>query len=182
MSITHPRTKVQVSNGVAATQRPGPAAIVWGLTRIVIGWTFLWAFFDKLLGLGYSTPSERSWFNGGSPTKGFLSNSATGPFADFYRNIAGAPLADWLFMAGLLGIGAALTLGIGMRIAGYAGALLYVMMWTVVLPPTTNPLFDDHIIGALAVIGLMLVGAGDTLGLGRMWRQTAIVQRLPWLA
>ena len=26
-----------------------------GALRIVIGWTFLWAFFDKLLALGYST-------------------------------------------------------------------------------------------------------------------------------
>ena len=36
--------------------------------RIVLGFTFLWAFVDKLFGLGYATPSERSWINGGSPT------------------------------------------------------------------------------------------------------------------
>ena len=183
MSLTHPRTKARSSNPMATTvERPNAAALVWGVTRIVVGFTFLWAFLDKLFGLGRSTPSERSWLNGGSPTKGFLSNSAAGPFADFYRNIAGAPLADWLFMAGLLGIGVALMLGIGMRIAAISAAALYVMMWTVVLPPTTNPIVDDHIIGALVVIGLMLVGAGNVLGLGRQWRQTPIVQRLPWLA
>ena len=70
-----------------------------------MGFTFFWAFLDKLFGLGYATPSERAWINGGSPTKGFLANSADGPFAGFYQDIAGAGWADWLFMIGLAGIG-----------------------------------------------------------------------------
>src|SRR3546814_5818912 len=37
--------------------------------RVGVGSVFLWAFLDKLFGLGYSTPSERSWLNGGSPTR-----------------------------------------------------------------------------------------------------------------
>jgi len=164
----------------APVERRG-AALAWGVTRIVVGWIFLWAFLDKLFGLGYATPSERSWLNGGSPTRGFLENSAAGPFADFYKNIAGQAWADWLFMAGLLGIGVALILGIGMRIAGISGALFYVMMWTVVLPPPNNPIVDDHVLGALVVIGLMLSRAGDTLGFGKIWRQTPLVKRLPWL-
>ena len=47
--------------------------------------------------------------------------------------------ADWLFMLGLAAIGTALLLGIGMRVAAVSGALLYLLMWTVVLPPQTNP-------------------------------------------
>ena len=58
------------------------------------GWTFLWAFLDKLFGLGYATPEDRSWVNGGSTTRGFLENSATGPFEDLYRSIAGDAWAD----------------------------------------------------------------------------------------
>ena len=42
------------------------------LLRLALGVEFLWAFVDKLFGLGYSTPSARAWLNGGSPTKGFL--------------------------------------------------------------------------------------------------------------
>ena len=57
-------------------------------------------------------------------------------------------------MLGLLGLGSALLLGIGMRIAAACGALLYLLMWTAVLPPETNPIVDDHIIGALVLIGL----------------------------
>jgi len=55
------------------------------------------------------------------------------------------------------------------------------MMWTVVLPPPNNPIVDDHVLGALVVIGLMLSRAGDTLGFGKIWRQTPLVKRLPWL-
>src|SRR3954471_14318915 len=85
------------------------ASYVFGALRIVVGWTFLWAFLDKTFGFGYATVSERSWLNGGSQTKGFLSNSAAGPFEGFYKDIAGAGWADWLFMLALLGIGLALV-------------------------------------------------------------------------
>jgi thiosulfate dehydrogenase (quinone) large subunit len=171
---------VDVSEARSPRERSAARA-VFAVLRIVLGWTFLWAFLDKLFGLGYSTPSERSWLNGGSPTRGFLSNSASGPFEGVYKDIAGAAWADWLFMIGLAGIGVALLLGIGMRVAAASGALLYVLMWTVALPPETNPVVDDHIIGALAVIALALVHAGDTFGLGRWWKQQPIVQQNRWL-
>lgn len=159
----------------------GLARGVLAALRIVLGATFLWAFLDKLFGLGYSTPSERSWLNGGSPTRGFLANSAEGPFAGLYQDIAGAAWADWLFMLGLLGIGTALVLGIGMRIATISGVLLYVLMWTVVLPPESNPILDDHIIGALAVATVGLLHAGDTFGLGHWWKSQPLVSRNQWL-
>ncbi|MFL6127911.1 MAG: hypothetical protein ACJ73E_02465 [Mycobacteriales bacterium] len=157
------------------------AAQVFGVLRIVMGFTFLWAFVDKLFGLGYATPSARSWLNGGSPTRGFLANSATGPFAGIYKDIAGAGWADWLFMLGLAGLGMALLLGVGMRVAAVSGALLYLLMWSVVLPPVTNPVLDEHIIGALVLIGLALLHAGDTFGLGRWWKQQPVVRRNGWL-
>jgi thiosulfate dehydrogenase [quinone] large subunit len=177
------RATSPAAEGRAARTAPGTgyAPVAWAVVRIIAGWMFLWAFVDKLFGLGFATPSARAWINGGSPTKGFLANSADGPFADFYRNIAGAPWADWLFMLGLLGIGTALILGIGMRIAAVSGALLYLMMWSVVLPPTTNPIVDDHILGAAVLVGLALSHAGDTLGLGRVWAKVPLVQRTPWL-
>jgi thiosulfate dehydrogenase (quinone) large subunit len=157
------------------------ARMTFAALRIVLGFTFLWAFLDKLFGLGHATPSAKSWINGGSPTKGFLANSADGPFAGFYKDIAGAGWADWLFMLALLGLGIALMLGIGMRVAAVSGAILYLMMWSVVLPPETNPVVDDHIIGALLVIGLALVHAGDTFGFGRWWKKLPIVRQNRWL-
>jgi thiosulfate dehydrogenase [quinone] large subunit len=150
--------------------------------RLALGWIFLWAFLDKLFGLGHSTVAAKSWLNGGSPTAGFLGKSATGPFTGFYHSIAGSAIADALFMAALLGIGVALILGIGMRIAAGAGALLTVLMWTAVLPPASNPFMDDHLIYAAVLIVLALLGAGSTLGLGRWWASTRLVQRNTWLS
>ncbi|WP_340538850.1 hypothetical protein [Nocardioides sp. GXZ039] len=159
--------------------------------RIGFGLTFLWAFFDKLLALGFSTGKapdgtvdrfgDAAWINGGSPTKGFLTFGADGPFKSFYNDIAGAVWADWLFMLGLLGIGLALTLGIGMRFAAAAGALLYVLMWTVALPPENNPVLDDHLLGAVTVVALAALYAGDTWGFGKQWAALPIVRKNPIL-
>lgn len=153
---------------------------VLATARIVVGWTFLWAFIDKLFGLGYATPSGNGWIDGGSPTQGFLGN-ADGPFKGLYNALAGTAFADWAFMIGLLGIGTAMLLGIGMRIAGASGALLYVLMWSVVLPPENNPIVDEHILGALLVGALALLGAGRYAGLGAWWSNTALVKKFRWL-
>jgi thiosulfate dehydrogenase (quinone) large subunit len=183
MTTTYSRDSLDVRPG-ATRQSPRErqlAARVFAVLRIVLGGIFFWAFLDKLFGLGYATASAKSWLNGGSPTNGFLANSASGPFEGFYKGIAGAAWADWAFMLGLAAIGGALLLGVGMRVAAVSGALLYLLMWTVVLPPETNPIVDDHIVGALAVLGVALVHAGDTWGLGRWWKQQPVVKDHPWL-
>jgi len=163
------------------------------VTRLSIGWVFLWAFIDKTFALGFATGRDKetgavavfgdaAWLNGGSPTRGFLGNATQGPFADAYGSIAGAAWADWLFMIGLLGIGVALMLGIAMRIAAVSGAVLLFLMWTAVLPPATNPFMDDHLIYPMILGILVLVGAGRTLGLGRTWERLPIVERFRFLA
>jgi thiosulfate dehydrogenase [quinone] large subunit len=172
------------------------AARALAAVRIAFGLTFLWAFFDKLLALGFSTGrsvdpatgaetvdrfGDAAWINDGSPTLGFLKFGADGPFKGFYNDIAGTHVANWLFMLGLLGIGLALTLGIGMRIGTAAGALMYLLMWTVVLPPENNPVLDDHILGALTLIALGALHAGNTWGLGKVWTHTDIVKSNPIL-
>ncbi|WP_443189946.1 DoxX family protein [Micromonospora sp. CB01531] len=171
---------VATTRNVETTRQRAARYVLAGL-RIALGWTFLWAFLDKLFGLGHETAAKNAWINGGSPTKGFLTFGAAGPFQGFYQGIAGAAWADWLFMLGLLGIGVALLLGIGTRIAAVTGGLLLVMMWTAVLPPANNPFLDDHLIYAGLLAVLALVGAGNTLGLGRPWARLPIVRRLPWL-
>lgn len=168
------------TDGIALVTSPA-ARVILAITRLSIGWVFLWAFLDKFFGLGFATPREGAWISGGSPTEGFLSNATTGPFAGLYQSFAGAVWADWLFMVGLLGIGLALMLGIGVRIAAGAGALLLVLMWTAVLPPENNPFMDDHIVYALVLIALALVNSGDTWGLGRLWSALGIVKRYPAL-
>jgi thiosulfate dehydrogenase [quinone] large subunit len=157
--------------------------------RIGFGLTFLWAFFDMLLALGYATGTnpetgavdrfgDAAWINGASPTEGFLTYGVNpdSPFAGFFNDLAGYAIVDWLFMLGLLGIGVALTLGIGIRLAGVAGALLYLMMYAAVMVPENNPVFDDHLLGAISVAVLALTLAGDTWGFGTMWARMPFVR------
>lgn len=162
-----------------------------GAIRLSLGWVFLWAFLDKTFALGFNTGrnaetgvvtlfGDKAWIHGGSPTKGFLSNSE-GPFSGFYQSFAGAPLANWLFMIGLLGIGLALMLGVAMRIATVSGAVMLVMMWSAALPTANNPFMDDHIVYALVLVGLTLAGAGAMLGMGQAWNRLGIVQRHSFL-
>jgi thiosulfate dehydrogenase (quinone) large subunit len=113
--------------------------------------------------------------------EGFLANAAYGPFAGLYASIAGAAWADWLFMLGLLGLGVALILGIGLWVAAVAGGLLMVMMWSAQLLPDTNPVLTYHLIYALMMVGFALSEGGETWGLGRRWAQVRLVERFPVL-
>src|SRR6266508_2507226 len=162
------------------------------VVRVAIGFTFLWAFFDKTFGWGYATQSQNAWINGGSPTKGFLSNVAVGPLESTFHSWAGEPWADWLFMLGLLGIGLAAFLGIGLRIAAASGTLLMLAMWIAEWPfarhtsagelsMSNNPILDYHIVYALALITFATTLAGNTWGLGKWWASLPFVQRNQWL-
>ena len=157
----------------------GRARYFWALARIALGWTFLWSFLDKLLGLGFSTVAENAWIRGGSPTAGFLQFGTAGPLTDFYQSLAGKPIVDWLFMFGLLGLGVALLLGVLMHIAGYGGAVFVLLLWSAHLPPENNPVVDQHIIYLFVLLGLMASGAGRTWGLGSWWSD--VVGHRRWL-
>ncbi len=126
------------------------------LARIALGIEFLWAFFDKLLGLGFATKFADAWVRGGSPTTGFLKFGVHGPFANFFHSLSGQVWVDWLFMAGLLGIGIALTFGIFAKAGAWCGALMLTLMWLALFPPENNPIFDEHLIYTLFLVGVAL--------------------------
>jgi thiosulfate dehydrogenase [quinone] large subunit len=160
--------------------------IALAVLRIATGFVFLWAFLDKTFGLGFSTPVERAWVNGGTPAQGFLTSPAvTGPLAPFFAGLAN-PLVDVLFMLAMLGIGLAVMLGIGLRVSAVVGSAVMLMMYLAEWPFTagaasTNPLVDYHIVYALALVAIAFLSAGDTFGLGRAWRRLPIVRDQRWL-
>ena len=164
--------------------------------RIAFGLTFLWAFFDKLLALGFATGAitddagaktgvdyfgPDAWINGGNPTLGFLKFGASGPFQGFWNALAGDAWVNWLFMLGLLGIGLSLTFGVAMRLGTAAVFVMYLMMWSVALWPDNNPVLDEHILGLLSMVVLGLTLAGDTWGFGKRWARTHLVRANTWL-
>ena len=167
------------------------AYVLAGL-RLLTGFVFLWAFLDKTFGLGYATPSGRGWIDGGSPTRGFLGSVAVGPLESVFHSWAGDAWADWLFMLGLLGIGAALLLGVGLRLAAVAGTVMMALMWMAEWPParhlsdgspsmSTNPFADYHLVYAVVLVALAAAGSGAVWGLGEAWARLPFVARHPWL-
>jgi thiosulfate dehydrogenase [quinone] large subunit len=170
----------------------GRSAKVLAVLRIAMGLTFLWAFVDKTFGLSYATATAQAWLNGGSPTKGFMGHVQVGPMQSMMRDSAGAGWVDWLFMLALFGIGLALLLGVGMRLAAIAGTILLGFMWIAEWPfaqhtsagaatSSTNPLIDYHLVYIVVVIALTVYAAGDTWGLGRQWAKLDLVRRNRWL-
>ena len=143
---------------------------VLAVARIVIGFTFLWAFLDKTFGLGFATPAERAWLNGGTPAQGFI-GGIEGPFAGFFQVFAN-PFGDLLFMVGLLGIGVALVFGAGLRIAAVTGTLLMAFMYLAEIPFVlggNNPVVDSHWHEALLLVIAAVTLSGDTWGVGKIW-------------
>ncbi|MES2214369.1 MAG: hypothetical protein V4465_03230 [Patescibacteria group bacterium] len=124
--------------------------------RLVMGFIFLWAFVDKVFGLGFATKPENSWLHGGSPTTGFLSFATKGPFSALFKGLAGVPFIDWLFMLGLLCIGLTLILNRFVVWGAAAGVVMLLLMWLAVLPPANNPIIDEHIVYIL-VLALLAI-------------------------
>lgn len=170
---------------------------VLSILRIAVGFVFLWAFLDKLIGLGFSTCRDRetgaislgcdaSWLNGGRITEGYL-GSSSGPFADFFAGLGAHAWTDWFFMLGLAGVGLALMLGIGTRIGMWAGVAMLAMMYISHSWPgqggnTTNPFIDEHIIEILVIVAVVqLELSRQSIGLGTWWRNLGIVKQNRWL-
>ncbi|GIJ78177.1 thiosulfate dehydrogenase [quinone] large subunit [Micromonospora phaseoli] len=187
-SIERPLEHAELPGAMLTTT----AARALAVLRISTGLVFLWAFLDKTFGLGYATPAERAWINGGSPTKGFLANVEVGPLQSMAHSIAGTWWANTLFMVGLAAIGLALVAGVGLRIAAASGTLMMALMWLAEFPlarftaggdPTgsTNPVVDYHLIYAVVLVALAAAYAGHTWGLGRRWARLPFVQRHRWM-
>ena len=161
---------------------------VLAFSRIVIGFFFLWPFLDKTFGLGFATPSERAWINGGKPAQGFLGGvtgpEGTSPFKGFFTIFIN-PFGDVLFMLGLLGIGVAMIAGAGLRIAAVSGTLLMIFMylaeWPFFVQGNTNPFIDSHWVEALLLIIAAVTLAGDTWGVGKWWGGLDLVKKNKWL-
>lgn len=155
----------------------------WTVLRILIGWSFLWAFLDKMFGLGFATcrgagpegtPAssidfmcDAAMINGGSPTFGYLNfatqNSHTGFLFDWMAPSApdAINLADVGFMVALLLLGVALMLGIGTRIAAIGGALMMAFMFLAGdVWPENNPVNSSHVIEMVVLLGIFTVGPG----------------------
>jgi len=151
----------------------------WTVLRILLGWAFVWAFLDKMFGLGFSTcrvPDSSSidflcdsaLIKGGSPTYGLLEFGTQGSHTGgLFRWMASSDAtsigwADILFMLALLFGGVALMLGVGTRIAAIGSAILMVFMFLALdVWPENNPINSSHLIEFFVYLGIATVGPGS---------------------
>lgn len=133
------------------------------LLRLGLGWLFFYAGITKILDPAWSA-------------EGYLKGAKT--FTGFYHWLASPsilPVTNFLNEWALALIGAALILGIFVRVASIAGAALMLAYYFPILNfPYPNPhsyIVDEHIIYALALLVLVKLKAGRTWGLERLRRK-----------
>ena len=125
--------------------------LVTGLTMFLHGW-------QKLTTAGFGGVGDM-FAEMGVPLA-----AVAGPVVMLVELVGGV-----LFMLGLLGVGLAFMLGIGTRVAAVSAAAMYTLMYLAAFPMSTNPLYDTHLLLAVAVLAMAGLAAGDHIGLGRQW-------------
>ena len=139
------------------------------LMRLVMGWVFVYAGFDKLIN-GFSA-------------NGFLVHATKGPLAGLFQSLGENQMAlnviDPLVVWGEILIGLALVLGVATRGAAFWGAVMMFMFYLAQLPPENNPFMEYRLVYILmlGVIGAM--GAGRILGLDAIIERIPAVRRIP---
>jgi thiosulfate dehydrogenase [quinone] large subunit len=171
----------------------------WTVLRILIGWSFMWAFLDKMFGLGFSTcrgfgpegtPAssidyfcDAAMISGGSPTYGYLNFATEGSHTGFLFDwmAPSAPdsinFADVGFMVALLLLGISLMLGVGVRIGAIGGALMFAFMFLAGdVWPENNPVTSSHVVEMVVLLGVATVGPG------RFALQNWMVKTFPFMS
>ena len=172
---------------------------VLGALRLLIGFEFVWAFVDKMWGLGFATEKADAWVNGGNPTAGALWFGLKGPFKGFYESITGAsatfaadgtplklvPPHTWInyvYMGAMLLIGLGLMTGVMTRLAAIGGIAWMTIFYTATaIWPDYNPFYDEHILAIVVLVAIIIANAGAYIGLGKVWQRYEAVKKHPIL-
>ncbi len=153
-------------------------ALAIAIGRVVIGAIFLWAGLEKLIGgdgqggswtaaafLKFATNGTLGWpFVTGTPDPKTIYN----PTHDFWVNLAGNASAmtavNTLVIAGEIGIGIALVLGLLTRFAAGMATLMMLFFFVAAWSFSTG-IVNQHLTYAVVAFGLGVIGAGNYYGL-----------------
>ncbi|HLX34735.1 MAG TPA: DoxX family protein [Candidatus Limnocylindrales bacterium] len=159
------------------------------IIRIALGSGFLFAGLDKLMDFaGTGKPFTAAGFlqfATGGAWLGSDPKAIVNPTHDFWVSLGTNPglinVINVLVVAGEIGIGIALILGLFTRFAGVAGfvmmTLFYIANWSFATGP-----FNEQFMYGITALYLAYAAAGETWGLdGLIERGTPIIQRAPAL-
>ena len=138
-----------------------------------MGWVLFYAAWTKIQTPGWSSA-------------GYLKGAQTFVgFYDFLLQPGFLPIVNFFNQWGVLLVGAALILGIFVRLSSFLGALLMILYYLPVLSfPYIKPhsfLVDEHIVYALALLVLGGLRAGQIWGLENWCKSLPICSRYPRL-
>ncbi len=148
--------------------------------RILLGWMMLWGFLDKMFGLGFETPAGSGWIDGTSPSS-FVTYVTGGIFKDLYTSLAGNTFIDILMMSGMLILGITLIFGFASKLTTIATCAFMLVMYSLHVPPTDNPVVDYHLMLIGLMIAVYLLGGFGRISVQKKWKECFLVERFPIL-
>ena len=136
--------------------------LVLFITRVAMGWLFLYAGLTKV-------------FNPNWSAAGYLGNAKTFPeFYNWFLRPEILPFTNFMNEWGLTLLGVSLILGVLVKYSGYPGALLMLLYYFPVLDfpkiGANSYLVDEHIIYALVLVLLSVYRAGGYWGVDGFWK------------
>lgn len=162
------------------------------LLRVVVGIIFIWAGLDKLLGsgpTGFSAAGFLVHATGGSLGWPFVTGAADpntiyNPTHQFWVSLAGNATAmtivNFLVVAGELGVGISLILGLFTRFGALMGALMMLLFffagWGF-----SNGVVEEHLTYMVVLLALAGLGAGRYYGLDAVIGQRFSTSVRMWL-
>ncbi len=144
------RTQSTLGKIAAATHAP-TFGVTYLILRLVIGVLFVTTGWKKIVG---------DW-----SAENYLL-AANGPFAEWFRSLAGSGVIDVLNAWGLFFLGLALLFGILVRPAAIGGVALMVLYYFAHFSENTaGGYVDQHVVYAAALLLFAAGGAGHAFGL-----------------
>ncbi|HEX3219055.1 MAG TPA: DoxX family membrane protein [Candidatus Limnocylindria bacterium] len=155
------------------TDRMAQLAVAIG--RVVIGIIFLWAGLEKLLASGaegfsaagflqFGTNGTLGWpFVSGQVAEGTVFNPTHGMWVSLATSGV-MPVVNFLVVAGQIGIGVGLILGLFTRFSAAMGTLMMIFFFFAAWEFEFG-IVNQHLTYAVVTFGLAVVGAGNYFGL-----------------
>lgn len=141
------------------------------LLRLLMGWIFLWAGFDKAIN-GFSA-------------EGFLTHATSGPlhgwFTDLGANATALSVIEPLVTYGQILMGFAIFFGAATRSALFFAGIMMFLFYLSQFPPEYDLFVDYYLVYIVVYLVLGALGAGRILGLDAFVERIGWVRDRPWM-
>ena len=141
------------------------------LLRLLMGWIFLWAGFEKAIE--------------GFTAEGFLLHATSGPLHGWLTDLGGDATAlaviDPLVTYGQILMGLAIFFGAATRTALFFAGVMMFLFYLAQFPPEYDLFADYYLVYIVVYLMLGALGAGRILGVDRYLEDLPVVGKRPWL-